>query len=75
MYEKEKELLDALCTIKDPDVDKIKRLLAEPLDFAYLLGKLIYSGVHELAWHTICTHQLQGLINREIRNSLKLLSE
>lgn len=75
MYEKEKELLDALCVNKDPDVEKIKRLLAEPLDFAYLLGKLIYSGVYELAWHTICTHQLQGLLNREVRNTLKLLSE
>lgn len=75
MYEKEKELLDALGINKDPDIEKIKRLLAEPLDFAYLLGKLIYSGMHDLAWRTICTHQLQGLFNREIRNTLKLLSE
>ncbi len=75
MYEKEEELFDALCTYKDPDVDKIKRLMAEPLNFAYLLGKLIYAGVHELAWYTICTHQLQWLLNREIRNSLMLLSE
>lgn len=75
MYEKENELLDALCTYKDTDPEKIKRLLAEPLDFAYLLGKLIYSGVHDLAWHTICAHQLQGLLNREVRNTLKLLSE
>ena len=75
MYEKETELLNALCTIKDPDVEKIKSLLVEPLDFAYLLGKMIYSNVHELVWYMICTHQVQALLNREVRNTLRLLSE
>ena len=75
MYEKETELLDELCTIKYPDVDKIKRLLEEPVDFAYLLGHMIYSHVHEHVWYMIRTHQVQGLLNREVRNTLILLCE
>lgn len=75
MYEKENELIDTLCTYKDPDVEKIKKLLSEPLNFAYLLGKLIYSNVHTLVWQNICTYKLQGLLNREVRNTLALLSE
>lgn len=75
MHEKEQELIDALCTYKDPDIDKIEKLLGEPLDFAYVLGRLIYSGVQELVWFTLCTHGLQNRLNREVRNALKLLSE
>lgn len=75
MYEKENELIHALCGYKNSNAEQIKELLAKPLDFAYVLGKLIYSGAAELAWYTICTHDLQGHLNREVRNTLMLLSE
>lgn len=75
MHEKEDELIDALCTYKNPDIEKVKRLLAYPLDFSYVLGRLVYSDVCELVWHNICTYGLQGQLNREVRNALKLLSE
>lgn len=75
MYEKENELINALCGYKNSKTERIKELLADPLDFAYVLGKLIYSGTAELAWYTICAHGLQGSLNREVRNTLMLLSE
>lgn len=75
MYEKENELLNALETEKNPDIEQIKRLLGEALNFAYVLGRLVYAGNSELTWKTICDHQLQSLLNREFRNALKLLSE
>ncbi len=75
MYEKENELIHALCSYKNPSAEQIKELLAKPLDFAYELGKLIYSGAAELAWDTLCAHGLQGNLNREVRNTLMQLSE
>ncbi len=75
MYEKENELLDALYAYKNPDAEQIGALLSQPLNFAYVLGRLIYAGMEELAWKTICDCQLQSLLNRELRNVLKLLSE
>lgn len=75
MHEKETELISALCSHKDPPIEKIKELLSLPLDTAYILGKLIYSGVVQLAWNTICTNNLQGQLNREIRDTLRLLSD
>lgn len=75
MYKKENELIDALGGTINANAEQIKKLLSKPLDFAYVLGKLIYSGTAGLAWNTICAHGLQGQLNREVRNTLILLSE
>ncbi len=69
----EKQLIIELCRIEEDNKEKIEGLLQEKLDYAYVLGQLHMHRMAGAAYHTLQKHDLLGTVNREFRNSLKMV--
>jgi len=72
---REHELILELCKFIKPDSEKIKRLITEPLNFPCVLGQIIFHRMGGAAYHTLREGGLLGLVNREIRNALKIFHD
>lgn len=68
MKTQEKELYKSLCSFKSAHFDSGLLKAATPA----VLGQLFFNRMHAVAYGTLKRQGLQGKVNREFRNSLKL---
>ena len=62
-----------LCKINSYDRDKLEELLSSCPDKAYVLGQLMYHRMGAAAWYVLKESGLAGKVNREFRNSLRMV--
>ncbi len=73
MIKMEKQFILELCKIDEENGETIKRFLQENLDYTYVLGQLHMHRMAGAAYYTLQKHNLLGAINREFRNSLRIV--
>ena len=66
-------LIMELCKINSYDRDKLEELLSSCPDKAYVLGQLMYHRMGAAAWYVLKESGLAGKVNREFRNSLRMV--
>ena len=69
----ENELMLELCKFIRPEERRIKDLLQQKPDMAYVLGSLLYNRMGGTAYHTLKATGLLDATNREFRNSLQMV--
>lgn len=72
---RENQLILELCRFLEPDGERLRALLEEPLDGPYVLGQLLYHRVGGVAYHTLVSCGLLDRLHRECRNSLRTVYE
>ena len=75
MKYKENQLILELCKFLDYDRKKIKKLLSEKLDMAYVLGNLMMNRVGGIAYTVLKDSGCIGLVNREFKSTLENVFE
>jgi len=69
----ENALVLELCKFVAPDKEKIETLMEQTLNWPYILGQLLFHRMGGAAYYVLRECGLLGKINREVRNSLKII--
>lgn len=72
---RENVLILELCKGKYANVDVLRELLCKKLDYPYILGQLFYNRIGAIAYTLLKDNNLLQGLNREFRNSLKIVYE
>lgn len=70
---REQILVLELCKPINPNKEKIKDILKEPLDYPFVLGQLLYNRMGAVAYLILEECGFLGHMNREFRNILKAI--
>lgn len=70
---REHELIMELCRFIRPDKEKIKGLMEQGISWPYVLGQLLFHRMGGAAYYILRECGLLGRVNREVRNSLKII--
>lgn len=71
--EKEHELVLELCKFMRPNGNRIKVLLSQKLDMAYVLGVILFNRMGGVAYETLKKTGLLSETNREFQNTLSAI--
>lgn len=67
----EHKLVIELCKFKNPDPATLLELLEQPLDFACVLGLLLYNRMGGVAYGVLESQHLLQRLNREVKSTLE----
>lgn len=70
MKKEERTVLE-LCRFKDAGRERLETLMAEALDYPYILGQLLFNRVGAVAYTVLRDTGLLPRMNREFRRSLQ----
>ena len=69
----ENKLIIELCKLYSYDKDTINSFLCDNLNYAYVLGQLLYNRIGGTAYNILKQCDLLNKLNREFRNSLEIV--
>ena len=72
---KEQQLVLEVIQFLSPDILRLKDLLAQDLDYPYLLGHILHHRMGAVAYHVLKQTGLLGQVHREFRNTLRTVYE
>ena len=71
----ENALILELCKFINPDKQKIEEYMAKTVHWPYVLGQLLFHRMGGAAYYVLRECGLLGRVNREVRNSLKIIRD
>lgn len=72
---KENRFILELCKGEFANTTRLSELLETHMDFPYILGHLLYNRIGAIAYYVLNKAQLLQKVNREFRNTLKVVYE